>query len=179
MLGTCSLSTWLGNIILLTVICVGRGLYVCWEKLGRKVSGTPWCFLILEQQWTWMTPQKTCVSCSLKALWHQWITFFVLVKGGYNLAFLKKICFHLLRSVHLCRTVETWQEKSRVVWALLNYYSDQILISPRCRRKCYFYYPLPCTCLHIYPGVRDVLLIIFVGNQDSSFDFWIQSCQPV
>jgi hypothetical protein len=89
-------------------------------------------------------------------------------KDSYNAGlFFFKMCFHLLRSVHLYRTIETWKGKSRVVWALFNYSSDQILISTRHRRKCYFYYPLLCTCLHIYPGVRGAWLIIFVGNQDN------------
>jgi hypothetical protein len=74
------------------------------------------------------------------------------------------MCFHLLRSVLLCQTIETRHEELRVAWVLCNYYSDQILISTRCRRKGNY---SPFTCLHMDPWARGVLLIIFIGNQDT------------
>lgn len=68
-------------------------------------------------------------------------------KDSYNLGFL--MCFHLLRSVLLCQTTETWHEELKIAWALLNYCPDQNLISTRCRRKSTFithHHSLACMC---------------------------------
>lgn len=84
--------------------CTGRELCVWSGNLWRKVSCT---FLVLSSSWTAVAMSESLENVSpITSKPHGTRnSLFVLNKDSYNLGFIK-ICFHLLRSVHLCRTMK-------------------------------------------------------------------------